>query len=57
MTACNCPGCRGSKPHPTPPTEQYLDAFNAETRRILGKPALPVMDNLPAELRAFVGGL
>lgn len=41
----------------TPPTERYLAAWNARVRASLGKPALPVMDDLPADVRAFVGGL
>jgi hypothetical protein len=36
------------------PSDAWLDAFNARIRASLGKPA---RDDLPAELRAFVGGL
>lgn len=48
---CNCPGCQGTKPHPTPPTNRSLDAWNARVRASLGKPA---RDDLPADVRAIV---
>lgn len=53
---CSCAACRGDVP-PVPPSERYLAAFDARVRAALGKPALPVMDDLPADVRAFMGGL
>jgi hypothetical protein len=34
-----------------------MAAFDARVRAILGKPAVPALDNLPANVRAFVGKL
>jgi|LauGreDrversion2_6_1035139.scaffolds.fasta_scaffold462815_2 hypothetical protein len=41
----------------TPPPKRWLDAWDARVRAELGKPVLPVLDDLPAEVRAFVGTL
>jgi hypothetical protein len=34
-----------------------MAAFDARVRAILGKPAVPALDSLPANVRAFVGKL
>lgn len=51
--SCTCAACRGAK-KVWKPSEAWLDRFNADVRASLGKPALPVMDDLPADVRAFV---
>jgi hypothetical protein len=38
----------------TPPPASYLDAWAVSMRASLGKPALPALDTLPADVRAFV---
>lgn len=53
MAKCECAACRGEKTV-WKPSEAWLDAFNARIRASLGKPALPVMDDLPADVRRFV---
>jgi hypothetical protein len=54
--SCACAACRGGVA-PVRASDRYLTAHNAKVRASLGKPAVPVMGDLPAELRAFVGGL
>jgi hypothetical protein len=41
----------------TPPPKRWLDAWDARLRVQLSKPALSVMDALPADVQAFVGRL
>ena len=40
-----------------PPPIRYLDQWNARVRASLGKPPLPLRDDLPADVRAFVEGM
>lgn len=54
--SCACAACRGGVP-PVSASDRYLTAFNAKVRASLGKPAVPVVDDLPADMRVFVGGL
>lgn len=51
-----CAACRGDVP-PVRPSQRYLDMWDARVRATLGKAAVPVMNDLPADVRAFVGGL
>lgn len=37
-----------------PPPKRWLDAWNVRVRAELGKPVMPVLDALPANVRAFV---
>ena len=41
----------------TPPPARYLDRWNAAVRASLGKPPLPLRDDLPADVRAFLEGM
>jgi len=40
-----------------PPPDKWLDAHNARVRASLGKPPLPDLGTLPADVRAFVEGM
>ncbi len=53
MTQCNCAACRRDVP-PVPPSDRYMAAFDARVRAILGKPAVPALDSLPADVQVFV---
>lgn len=37
-----------------PPPDKWLDTWNATVRASLGKPPLPVLDDLPADVRAIL---
>jgi hypothetical protein len=38
----------------TPPPKRWLDGWDARSRIALGKPAVPALDSLPADVQVFV---
>lgn len=40
-----------------PPSDRYLDAWIARTRRVLGKPVAPPLGGLPDDVRRFIEGM